>query len=208
MDPKWLAWAKQLQAIAQNGLTYSQSTFDTERYKSVREISAEILGEAAGLPSAQFMELYERQEGYATPKVDVRGVVFHPETGTILLVKERMDGRWTIPGGWADPGESPAENVVREVREESGFETRAVRLLAVCDRSKHPHYPLFPFHVYKMFFLCEVVAGEAAPNEEISEIAFFPADALPELSVGRVTSAQIARMFEHRRHPDWPTDFD
>ncbi len=208
MDPKWLAWAKQLQAIAQNGLTYSQSTFDTERYRSVRQISAEILGEAAELPSAQFMELYEREQGYATPKVDVRGVVFHPESGAILLVKERMDGYWTIPGGWADPGESPAENVVREVREESGFETRTVKLLAVYDRSKHPHYPLFPFHVYKMFFLCEVVAGEATPNEEISEIAFFPADALPELSVGRVTSAQIARMFEHRLHPDWPTDFD
>lgn len=208
MDPKWLAWAKQLQAIAQNGLTYSRSAFDTQRYKSIRQISAEILSEASGLPSAQFMDLYAHQEGYATPKVDVRGVVFHPESGAILLVKERLDGRWTIPGGWADPGESPAENVVREVREESGFETRTIKLLAVYDRSKHPHYPLFPFHVYKMFFLCELVGGEAAANEEISEIGFFAADALPELSVGRVTVAQIARMFEHKLHPDWPTDFE
>jgi len=208
MDPKWLEWAKQLQALAQNGLTYSRSAFDTERYESVRRISAEILAQAAGLPVGQFMELYKREEGYATPKVDVRGVVFHPDTGAILLVRERMDGCWTIPGGWADPGESAAENVVREVREESGFITRAIKLLAVFDRSKHPHQPLFPFHVYKMFFLCEIVSGEAAVNEEISEIDFFPANALPELSIGRVTAAQIARMFEHRRHPDWPADFD
>jgi len=208
MDPKWLEWAKKLQAIAQNGLTYSKTVFDTERYESVRRISAEILAEAAGLPTAQFMQLYEREEGYATPKVDVRGAVFHPDSGAILLVKERMDGLWTIPGGWADPGASPAENVVREVREESGFETRPVKLLAVYDRSKHPHYPLFPFHVYKMFFLCEIVGGEATANEEISQIDFFPPDALPDLSVGRVTAAQIARMFEHRMHPEWATDFD
>lgn len=208
MDPKWLEWAKQLQAIAQNGLTYSQSPFDTDRYQAVRKISAGILAEAAELPVGQFMELYRREEGYATPKVDVRGVVFHPDTGAILLVKERMDGRWTIPGGWADPGESAGENVVREVREESGFETRAVKLLAVYDRSKHPHYPLFPFHVYKMFFLCKIVGGQAAANEEISEIDFFSAEALPELSIGRVTAAQIARMFEHRMHPEWPADFD
>ncbi|RPJ86915.1 MAG: NUDIX domain-containing protein [Acidobacteria bacterium] len=208
MDPKWLVWAKQLQAIAQNGLTYSQNAFDTERYDAVRRVCAEMLATATGLPSGQFMELYAREEGYATPKVDVRGVVFRPEDGSILLVKERMDGRWTIPGGWADPGQSPQENVAREVLEESGFKTRVVKLLAVYDRSKHPHSPLFPFHVYKMFFLCEIIGGEATENEEISEVGFFRSDSLPDLSVGRVTSAQIARMFEHRLHPDWPTEFD
>ena len=207
MEPKWLQWAKELQAIAQIGLAYpSGSHFDQERYERIREIAAEIMSASGGMDKTSLLEMFEREGGYATPKVDVRGVVFRE--GEILLVKEIADGGWTLPGGWADVNESAKECVVREVREESGYEARPVKLLAVYDRSKHGHVPAFPYHVYKLFILCELVGGEARVSSETSEIGFFAADALPELSLSRVTPAQIRRLFDHQTHPEWPTDFD
>ena len=206
MEPEWLRWAKELQAIAQIGLAYpSGSHFDRERYERVREIAAEMAS-GGGMDKASLLRLFEREEGYATPKVDVRGVVFRGDT--ILLVREVADGRWTLPGGWADVNESPKESVAREVREESGYETRPVKLLAVYDRSKHGHAPAFPYHVYKLFILCELTGGEARASRETSGVGFYGEDDLPELSVSRVTAAQIRRLFEHRRHPEWPTDLD
>lgn len=206
MDPQWLEWGKRLQAIAQNGLTFNENPFDLERYKQVRQIAAEIMA-GGSLPRAgELVELFAKQEGYATPKVDVRGVVFRE--GKILLVRELLDGCWSLPGGWADPCESASESVVREIWEEAGFETRAVKLLAVYDRSKHAHEPHFPFHVYKMFYRCEIIGGEARQSNETSEVDFFGPDELPELSCTRITQGQIARMFEHLAHPDLPTDYD
>ncbi len=148
------------------------------------------------------------KQAYPTPKVDVRGVVFND--GKVLLVREVGDGRWTLPGGWADVGESPSEAVVREVREESGYETRAVKLLAVYDlRSFSDGRPLRP-NVYKLFLRCEPVADVpgSITGSETSEARFFAPDDLPELSVPRVSPAQLARMFEHERDPDLPADFD
>lgn len=207
MDPDWLGWARELQAIAQIGLAYSAgSHFDAERYSRIREIAAEILSSRGGIAKDLLLDTLRREEGYATPKVDVRGVVFRDER--ILLVREIADGRWTLPGGWADVDQSPAESVVREVREESGYETKPVKLLAVYDRDKHGHAPPFAFHVYKLFVLCELTGGEALASVETSAVEFFAEDALPELSRSRVTLRQIQRCFEHHRHPDWPTDLD
>ncbi|MBN1347247.1 MAG: NUDIX hydrolase [Phycisphaerae bacterium] len=207
MTPKWLEWARSLQAISQTGLHYAQNEYDRERYEAIREIGAEILAGHAGVDKQGVLELWSKENGYATPKVDVRGVVFRDDG--ILLVRETLDeGRWTLPGGWADVNESPSEAVEREVREESGFETRAVKLLAAYDRDKQGHAPPFPFHIYKLFFLCDIVGGQAQSSHETSDAAFFPADDLPELSVSRVTAAQIRRCFAHRAHPDWPSDFD
>lgn len=209
MEPQRLKWAKELQAIAQIGLTYSaESHFDVERYRRIREISAEMVAaSAAGAVTKEtLLALFQSEEGYATPKVDVRGVVFRDSK--ILLVKETEDGRWTLPGGWADVNESPRESVEREVREESGYEVRAVKLLAVYDRSKHDHTPAFFFHVYKLFVLCELIGGEAAASAETSAAEFFGEDELPPLSVSRVTGRQIRRLFEHFRHPEWAADFD
>ena len=135
----------------------------------------------------------------------MRGVVI--DRDKILLVRERRDGRWTLPGGFADVGVSPAENVVKEIREESGYQTRAVKLLAAYDRSRHPHGP-YLYHIYKLFFLCELEGGEAQASIETSEVGFFAEDDLPSLSTPRVTEGQILRMFEHHRHPEWSTDFD
>jgi ADP-ribose pyrophosphatase YjhB (NUDIX family) len=205
-EPAWLGWARRLQAISQNGLTFAQNPYDVERYQAVRQIAAEMMASGSGTDLEQVLDWLSSETGYATPKVDVRGAIFRGDT--VLLVRERSDNRWTLPGGWADVGESPSESVVREVYEESGFQTTAVKLLAVYDRSKHPHYPLFPYHVYKMFFLCDITGGEAKGSIETAEVAFFRRTAIPDLSTSRVTAAQIERLFEHHAHPEWQTDFD
>ncbi len=206
MEPIWIDWAKRLQAIAQTGLTYADSPYDVERYEAIRHIAAEIAANRSNTELPQVLDIFSRDSGYATPKVDVRGVVFH--NGSLLLVRERSDGRWTLPGGWADVGEAPSECVVREVFEESGFQVRVKKLLAVYDRSKHPHDPPFLFHVYKFYFQCEIFGGEATRSNETDEVGFFTRDVIPPLSLTRVTPEQIDRMFEHRLHPEWPTDFD
>jgi len=205
-SPRWLEWTTRLQAIAQNGLTFAQDPYDVERYEAVRVIVAEMLAAGTDLEMPIIRNLLTHDTGYATPKVDVRGVVFRQDK--LLLVREVADGGWTLPGGWADICESPTENVVREVREESGFETRAVKILALFDRSKHPHEPAFPFHVYKFLIRCEIVGGQATPSSETDAVGFFGETELPSLSVGRVTAWQLHRMFEHFRNPDLPTDFD
>jgi ADP-ribose pyrophosphatase YjhB (NUDIX family) len=150
--------------------------------------------------------MFGREKGYATPKVDVRGAAFRD--GRILLVKEAIDGLWTLPGGWADVGDSPSEAIRREMVEESGFEVEVVKLCAVYDRSKHPHRPAFPFHLYKMFFLCEITGGEAKTSHETLEVGFFAEDALPPLSEGRVLPFQIKTMFDHYRDRSLPTYCD
>jgi ADP-ribose pyrophosphatase YjhB (NUDIX family) len=205
MDPKWIEWARELQALAQSGLTYTKSPFEIERYTRVREIAIEIMAEHSDADVKQLRDIFAAEGGYATPKVDVRGVVFKDEK--ILLVKELRDGRWTLPGGWADVNDSPAEATVREVYEESGYHARAIKLLACYDRSKHNHPP-YGFHIYKLFFLCELTGGQPADSAETSDAAFFRENEIPELSLPRVTPQQIARFFAHYRHPEWPTDFD
>ena len=206
-DARWMEWVRALQAIGQTGLHFSEDPYDRERYEQVGEIAAEILSEHSTLLKERVLELNACEFGYATPKIDVRGVVFRGNK--ILLVREIMDaGRWTLPGGWADPNETPRQSVEREVFEESGFQVRAVKLLAVYDRDTQGHKPPFPCTVYKLFFLCEIVGGEPRTNKEVSEIAFFEEDEIPELSQSRVTETQIKRLFEHSRSPDLPTDFD
>lgn len=205
MIPKWLDWAQRLLAIAQNGLHYARDPFDVERYEDVREIAAEMAASFSDADAGAMRALFAGEAGHATPKVDVRAAVFRDDA--ILLVRERSEGLWTLPGGWADIGESPGEAVARETYEESGYRVRAVKVLAVYDRNKHPHPP-FPFHTYKIFFQCELTGGEPAHSVETDGVGFFRVDELPELSVMRVTPEQIARFFQHYCHPDWPTDFD
>ncbi len=205
MNPKWLEWARRLQAIAQNGLTYAQDPFDRYRFEQVRELAAELFTEHSTAGSAAVTDLLANQAGYATPKVDIRGAVFRDNA--ILLVRERSDGLWTLPGGWVDIHEPPSQAVEREIWEESGYRTKAVKLLALWDRDRHGHPP-HAFHVYKIVFLCELIGGEPAHSLETDGVDFFTRDALPPLSLTRVVPAQIARLFAHHDHPGWPADFD
>jgi ADP-ribose pyrophosphatase YjhB (NUDIX family) len=202
---KWLELAQKLQSIAQSGLFYSNNEFEIERYKLVMEIAEEMISMKTGFEKDEIDKLFIREAGHSTPKVDVRGVVF--KDNKILLVKEKVDGKWTVPGGWADVGSSPSENAEREVFEESGYRVKAKKVLAVYDRNKQGHTP-FIFHLYKIFFLCEIIGGESKTSFETDDVGFFGLDELPELSTGRVTRKQIERFFEHYKNPDLPTDFD
>lgn len=206
MEPNWLTWAKRLAALAQDGLTYSDNEYEIDRYNQIRQVASEMMAAGFQLETRTFLDLFAREQGYATPKVDVRGAVFRDDK--ILLVREKIDGGWTLPGGWADPCQSPSEAVAREVFEESGFEVRVVKLAAVYDRSKHPHLPPMPFHLYKLFFLCEITGGAATESYETTGVDFFAEDPLPPLSISRTLPFQIARMFEHYRNRALPTDFD
>jgi ADP-ribose pyrophosphatase YjhB (NUDIX family) len=205
MDTQWLRWVQRLQAIAQNGLAYSQDPFDRERFEQVRSVAADILAAASPLDPALIRDLLWGERGYATPKIDVRGAVFQGQR--LLLVREASDGLWTLPGGWADVRESPTAAVGREIWEESGFTTTVTKLIALYDRQKHAHPPMF-FHVYKAFFLCDLVGGSATLSHETSAVEFFGLADLPQLSTPRVTAQQIERCFAHYLNPALPTEFD
>lgn len=205
MEPRWLEWSRELQAIAQTGLTYAKDPFDRERYAQVRDVAARIQASYMQLSVEEVLAMLGSETGHATPKVDVRGAVFRE--GRILLVREKLDGLWTLPGGWAEVNESASEAAVRETREESGHETRATKLLAVWDRRKH-NPPPSRHHAYKLFFRCELTGGRPSTSIETTATGFFTEDNLPDLSTGRVTTSQIARLFEHLRDPDLPADFD
>jgi ADP-ribose pyrophosphatase YjhB (NUDIX family) len=205
MTPSWLLHIRQLQAIAQTGLTYARDPFDLERYSALQAAAALLLAELTTATPAEIEVFFTSDTGYATPKLDIRAVVF--DGGSVLMVKERSDGRWTLPGGWADVGASPGEVAVKEVREEAGLVVRPSKLLALYDRDRHGHPPM-AHHVYKLFIRCEVEGGTLEPGVETSDARLFAESALPPLSVARVTAAQVARMFEHLRSTELPTDFD
>jgi ADP-ribose pyrophosphatase YjhB (NUDIX family) len=200
-----LDWARKVRAIAQNGLLFTQDSFDRERYEKLQALTDALVADELGLPLDEVKALWRYEPGYVTPKVDVRGAVF--EGDRIMLVRERSDGKWSLPGGWVDINDSPSEAIEREIFEESGFRARAVKLAALFDRQRHSHPPSM-YHIYKLLFLCELTGGEATISHETDAVEFFPLDALPELSAGRITRGQIERMFEHHRNRALPTDFD
>ena len=171
MNHQWIEVAKRLQSIAQAGLTYSKSKYELERFEEIRKISAEMMSQYADTQFDKVTDLFANETGYQTPKVDVRAVVFRDNQ--ILMVREESDGCWSLPGGWADIGYSPGENAVKEVREEAGLDVRPIRLLAVLDKKKYSHPPA-PYHIYKMFILCEYLGGELSGGTETTAADFFP----------------------------------
>lgn len=206
MNPQWLELARRFQALAQNGLAYCKDPFDRERYEEIRRLAAEMMATGAGLQeTVPILDHFKAEMGYATPKIDVRAAVFDGQR--VLLVRERKDGLWTMPGGWADVGDAPSVAAVREVKEESGYEVATKKLAAVYDRDKHGHPPM-PYHIYKLFFACELCGGAALDTLETDAVGFFPEDQLPPLSLSRITPVQVKHMFDHYRNPEWPTSFD
>jgi ADP-ribose pyrophosphatase YjhB (NUDIX family) len=205
-QPKWLQWSQRIQALAQSGLQYTTNPFDSGRYQELSRIAAEMMAEQTETDAQDVKVVFDAQCGYATPKLDIRGVVF--KDNKILLVRELMDGgAWTIPGGWVDINEPPSRAVERELREEAGVIVKARRLLALYDRNLHGHPP-YPFHAYKIFIQCDLLA-EATPDPiETSDPTYFSLAQIPELSLPRVTPQEIKRMFELVHDPSLPTDFD
>lgn len=205
MEPKWLEWAKQLQSIAQAGLTYSKDVYDLERFEMIRNISVEILTQHTNLENKTIKELFANETGYATPKVDIRAVVFRENK--ILMVRENHDGDWSLPGGWGDIGLTPGEVVVKEVKEESGFDVKAKKIIAVLDKKCHPHPPSL-YHVYKIFIQCEIIGGKPQEGIETNAVEFFAENELPSLSLARNTVSQIELAFKHLYNPQEPVYFD
>ena len=204
-DMTVLKWARKVQAVAQTGLAFTQDIYDRGRFQELQELAAELVAAELEIPLGQAKSYWKGDDGYATPKVDVRGAVFKDDQ--VLLVRERSDGKWTMPGGWVDVNDSPSDAVVREIFEESGYRAKALKLAALVDRNRHPHPPSV-HHIYKLFFLCEITGGSPATSDETDGVDFFPINALPELSIGRTLPSQIARMHEHWQNRDLPTDFD
>ncbi|WP_425444447.1 NUDIX hydrolase [Terribacillus aidingensis] len=202
---KWLEWARRMQAISQAGLHFSKDVFDKERYTELQQLSSEIIATYTGEPAEDMEEMLAAEKGYPTPKLDVRGIVFKGDK--LLLVKEKMDNRWSLPGGFCEIGLSAGENVVKEMKEESGFDVKPVKLLAVLDSDKHTDKPQL-FHYYKVFLQCEIVGGGAQEGVETSEIGFFGESELPPLSLKRNTNAQIQMLFSFLHNKKKASVFD
>lgn len=204
--PRWLQWTRRLQSAAQAGLTHARDPYDLERYRDVRRVAAEIAAAGSEGDVDAILAFFASERGYPTPKVDVRAAVIVDER--ILLVKERDDRGWALPGGWADVGESAGEAAVRETREEAGVEVRPEKVIALYERERRGHPP-HPEFSYKIFFACRVW-GVPRPRRgpETLDAAFFARDALPPLSAARVTPQEIALAFTHDRDPALPTEFD
>ncbi len=197
-----------LSALSQSGLTYGTNEYDLDRYRKLGALAADLLAALTDEPAETWRLELGRDAGYATPKVDVRGALVDDDE-RILLMRERSDGRWSLPGGWADPLDTPSRAVEREILEETGYGATAVKLVGVWDRETQGHVPPLPFSIYKLFFLC-AATGEVRPPDalETLEIGWFPLDGLPELSRGRINARQLGRMVAHRRDPTLPTEFD
>jgi ADP-ribose pyrophosphatase YjhB (NUDIX family) len=203
--PRWLEWARELQAIGQTGLAFTQSEYDTQRYQRLTELAAEIVASHTTLEKPELIKGFSAQPGYATVKVDVRGAVVRE--GRILLVQERRDQRWCMPGGWADVGDKPSDMVVREVWEESGFHVEAVKVIGVFDANRS-NKPMECYHAYKIVFLCTITGGEARGSDETLAAEFFDFNAVPPLSTDRTNERHLAEVQAHLRDPGRPATFD
>ncbi|MHB1054320.1 MAG: NUDIX hydrolase [Thermoleophilia bacterium] len=203
--PRWLEWAREIQGLCQTGLAFAETGYEKQRYTRLNEIAAEIVVSHTGLPLDELAENFSAQPGYATAKIDVRGAVVRE--GKILLVQERRDEKWCMPGGWADVGDIPSAMVAREVWEESGFEVEARKVLAVLDANRGGR-PLEFFHAYKIIFLCEITGGEARPSDETMDARFFSFDELPELSSQRTNEEHLAEVRAHLADAHRPAAFD
>lgn len=204
-ETHWLKAIDELKAIAQAGRTYSTNQYDLERYVQINDVAASMLENISTLPKDEIVNIFSKDKGYNTPKLDVRAGVFNGEK--ILLVKEESDNKWSLPGGWTDVNESPSEAAVREVLEETGLTVCVSKFVALHDKQKHAHPPQLP-HAYKMFFLCDVMFGELKTSHETISVGWFELDALPELSEDRVVISQIKMLYEHKNNENLHAEYD
>lgn len=203
---RWIEWARELQSLAQAGLHYSKDVYDIERFGRIRDISAEMLAEVSDTPLEKVKDIFCCERGYQTPKIDVRAAII--KEGKILLAREN-DGRWSMPGGWADVGLSAAENAVKESREEAGARVEARKLVAVLDWQKNNGRGIAAaISVYKILILCEYLDGSFEENIETTESAWFSPDALPKLSMEKNNPAQIKMCFDALADDNWQVIFD
>lgn len=202
--PKWLGWAREIFSLSQSGITYSGNPYDIDRYRRLQEITAEMIASQSEVSKESALDNFSMQAGYITPKVDVRGAVV--QDGKILLIQERADGNWAMPGGWADLGDSPRSVAEREVWEESGFRVKAEKVVAVIDANRIE--PMEFYHAYKIIFLCSLLGGEPRTSYETLAVDFFDPNDLPPLSIYRTNEEMLREVFAHVADPNRPTAFD
>ena len=201
----WLKWAIEIQSIAQCGLTYTKDIYDKERYEQLRNIAAEMLSYKTDIPIDKIKTLFCNESGYQTPKLDTRAVIFEDEK--ILLVREK-NGLWSLPGGWVDVLESIESNTIKEVKEESGLDVTAKRVIAIQDRNKH-NTPIYAYGICKVFVLCKVVGGSFKKNNETIETNYFSLEDIPKNLANEKTSLeQIKLCFKANNNPNFETYFD
>lgn len=202
---KWLKWAIEIQSLSQIGLAYTKDVYDRERYERLREISAEMLAKKTELSIEKVKDLFCNETGYQTPKIDTRAVIFRDNK--ILLVHEN-NGTWSLPGGWCDVLESVKSNTEKEVREETGLNVKAVKIISIQDRNKH-NKPIYAYGVCKIFVLCEVINGKFVENIETTEIRYFSLQDLPHnLAEEKTNKEQIEMCFKAYLNENWQTQFD
>ena len=204
LQPKWLEWAKELQFLAQTGLTYSKDVFDIERFERIREISAEIISAQSELSLEKVKDLFCNETGFQTPKLDTRAAIFKEDK--ILLVKER-NGTWSLPGGWVDVNQTVKSNTEKEVEEEAGLKVEATRIIAVQDRNMH-NVPPYAYNVCKVFVLCEILSGHFQPNIETTESDYFRLEELPLLAEEKNNEEQIKMCFSAYHDKNWQVLFE
>ncbi|MBU5225141.1 NUDIX hydrolase [Clostridium senegalense] len=203
-NEQWLQWAIELQSLAQAGLAYGKDVYDKERYERIREISAEIVSNMSDISLGMVKSIFCNESGYQTPKLETRASIF--ENGKILLVREN-DGKWSLPGGWCDVNVSVGENTVKEVKEESGLDVVADRIIAIQDRAKH-NLPVYAYGICKVFVQCSVIGGQFEENIETTEYGYFEVDNLPELATEKNNEEQIKMCFDAYHTDEWKTLFD
>ena len=201
---KWLKLAIEIQSLAQNGLTYANNVYDIERYERLRDISAEMLNMKTDLSIDKIKDLFCNETGYQTPKLDTRAVIF--KDNKILLVHEN-NGTWSLPGGWVDVLESVKSNTIKEVKEETGLNVLAKKIIAIQDRNKH-NKPIYAYGVCKIFVLCDIIDGKFEKNIETTEIDYFPIDNLPLLAEEKNNKEQIEMCFNALNDKNWQVQFD
>lgn len=204
METKWIEWAREIYSLSQAGLTYSKNEFDLERYKRLQEITAEMIENQSGLSKESVLQSFSLQAGYVTPKIDVRGAIIRENK--ILLIQEKSDGKWAMPGGWADLGDAPASVAEREVWEESGYRVKAEKVVAVIDANRIK--PMEFYHAFKIIFLCRLIGGEPQISHETLAVDFFELNNIPSLSIYRTNENMLKEVFEHIKDPARPTYFD
>jgi len=203
--PKWLEWAREIQELCQTGLAFSESEYDTQRYKRLTEIAAEITSSNSDIDKKLLSENFLARPGYATPKVDIRAAII--KKNKLLLVQEKMDNKWAMPGGWADVGESPKTATIRETKEECGLDVIPKKVIGIYDANRDGR-PLEFFHAYKIVFLCETIGGNLSTSNETIDVKFFDMNKLPQLSTSRTALNQVNDLVKNLKFPDLPTFFE
>lgn len=201
-----LEMIKRIKSLSDTGLIYAQNEYEKERFAELRSISLKLLGIVSNEPFSALSNFFMPDKDYPTPKVDIRGLALN-KVKEILLVKEKLDGKWSLPGGWGDIGFSPSEVIKKEILEETGLNSRVLRLLAIYDKKCHPHPPQ-PFYVYKLVFLCEILPGEFNTSFDIEDARYFNINSLPELSEDRILKSQIDQLYQKTVNGDQTVYFD